>query len=130
MTQSEALRETAAQYRELLVITRETPAAADADDLTGLFELLDRRDRVFGRIRELGPRLAAGSGPSGEAAELAGLIRETLAADRLSQAAVSRRLGFVRHGLGEVQRGRDTGRAYRRANAAPRPTARFIDEVR
>ncbi len=130
MTLSETLRETTAQYRELLAISRETPAAAAADDLAGLLGLLERRDRVFGRIRELGPQLAEGSLPPKAGAELAGLIRETMAADRLSQAAISRRLSLVRQGLGEVQRGRATGRAYRKANTAPQPTARFIDEVR
>ncbi|MHB0885188.1 MAG: flagellar protein FliT [Bacillota bacterium] len=130
MTRLETLRETTAQYRELLAISRETPAAAAAEDLDGLLGLLERRDRVFARIRELGPELAGASWPPKANAELAGLIRETMAADRLSQAAISRRLGLVREGLGEVQRGRATGRAYRKANAASPPTARFIDEVR
>ncbi|MHB8928196.1 MAG: hypothetical protein ACYC9Q_11200 [Bacillota bacterium] len=130
MTVSETLRETTDQYRELLAISREIPAAAAADDLSGLYGLLERRSAVFERVRGLGAKLAAGSHPPGTTGELAGLIRETMAADRLCQQAISQRLSLIRQGLSDIERGRATGRAYRRVSNRRQPTARIIDEVR
>jgi len=118
------------RYRELLEISRGIPAAARAEDLGGLFELLDRRATVLARLRELEPGLTAGPRPPAEAGRLAELIRETLAADRLGEQAMRDRLGLIRRGLDDIERGRATGRAYRWANRRAQPTARFIDEVR
>ncbi|HEY3315501.1 MAG TPA: flagellar protein FliT [Bacillota bacterium] len=131
MTTAEAWRETQEEYNELLRINQAIPGVAASDDVTGLLELLERRSAVVARVQELSQGLGDPSRLPPKAAKgLADVIRQTLEADARCEVAIRLGMERLREGLKDIERGLETGRAYRRVNGDRPPTARFIDQVR